>query len=176
MVSRRQTSDRARRQRGFTLLEVIVAMVLLAFGITGALAAISACLRTTEAAAEYSRGAQYAQQVVAMLERGTTLDAGTQTGAFNDQSTGPDESTDNTSTDGSVNLPMSDYAWTAEISQPNDSGLYPALITITWRSATRQYQLRTLLRPHQLPAPVSPSAPSTPTPSTPAPPNTGRTS
>ena len=145
-------SNKYRRLRGLTLLEVIVAMTLLTLGITGALAAISTCVRSNDAAESYSRATALAQQVATSLERNTTLGAGTQTGTFDDQSTGADDSQST-----GTSQPNAGFTWTATISDADAQGLYPAQITVTWQSGQRQYTLATALRPHALP-PVAGSA------------------
>jgi len=128
-----------RRLRGLTLIEVIVAMTLLAVGIAAALGAISACVRSSDAASGYSRGALFAGQVAAELERSESLEPGNLNGIFDDLATG--------------------YTWTADIAQPDEQGLYPALITVYWENGQRQYRLTTMLRPRQLPSAPAPAAP-----------------
>lgn len=141
-----------RRHRGLTLLEVVVAMTVLAIGIAGAMGAISACVRSSDAAARYSRGALLAQQVAAEFERSETLDSGNLSGTF--------DSVD------------ADYAWSADIGTADEQGLQPVQITVSWQGGKRQFLLSTIVRPHALPA--APEAPSTPTtPSTPATPTGG---
>jgi prepilin-type N-terminal cleavage/methylation domain-containing protein len=117
--------------RGLTLLEVIAAMTVLAVGIVAVLGAISACLRSSAAAAGYSRGVALAQQVAAEFERNAALEAGEFTGTFDDIATG--------------------YTWTAEVSSADANGLYPLHITVEWQAGTRQYELSTLLYPRALP-------------------------
>lgn len=143
--------------RGFTLLEVIAAMTLLAIGITGVLAAISACLRNCESASEYSRGVFLAQQVVAQLDRATTMTDGTQTGTYDDLDVGASGTTAGTTTTQATSAGslVTGYTWTAVISPADSEGLYPAVITVQWEAGQRQYVLSTLLRPHALlPAPA----------------------
>ncbi len=140
------------RLRGFTLLEVIVAMAVLAFGIAGVLAAISACLRNTGMAANYSRAALCAQQVAVLLERSTPpLASGTQSGSFIDQSTGPDDSLFADTSPNNTNTPGSAFTWTAVVSAADSQGCYPVQITVTWQSGKQQYQLNTVLLPQSLP-------------------------
>lgn len=130
--------SRPRAHRGLTLLEVIVAMTVLAIGIAGVLGAISACLRTSTAAAEYSRGALLAQQVAAELDRNESLEAGDLSGTFDDAVAG--------------------YSWTAEVDSADDNGLYPVKIRVEWRNGAREFELYTQLRPHALLAPPTPPA------------------
>lgn len=122
-----------RRRRGLTLLEVVVAMAVLAIGITAVLGAISAFLRANDGVASYSRGVGLAQQVVAELERNDTLDPGPYEGSFNDIAPG--------------------YTWTAQIATADDEGLYPVRVTVLWANETCRYTLDTSLRPHARPGP-----------------------
>lgn len=149
-----------KRRRGLTLLEVIVAMTLLAIGIAGAMGAISACVRSNEAAASYSRGTLLAQQVAAELERSETLESGEMSGTFDNQS--------------------SEYTWEALVDGADAQGLYPVHITVRWQAGQRCCELRSLLRPRALPAPtastapIAPTAPTAPTaPAAPDPPAAG---
>ena len=133
---------RRHMQRGMTLLEVIVAMVVLAVGIAGALGAISSCLRNSDAAAAYSHGALLAQQVAAELDRQETLEPGSQSGKFDDQAI--------------------TYSWQAEISPPTSTGGYPVHATVNWDKGRRHYYLDTVLYPHSLPT-AAPATTGTPT-------------
>jgi len=161
-VSTRYTGNPVRLHRGLTLLEVIVAMALLAIGIAGALGAISACVRSSSAADDYSRGALFAQQVASELERSETLDPGTLDGTFDDATTG--------------------YTWTAEIGAADDQGFNPVKITVLWQQGRRHFEMNTMLRPLPLPSAPSPEqeqpgpqqpGPAQPGPSQPAPPGQG---
>lgn len=137
---------RIRCHQGLTLMEVIVAMTVLAFGVAMVLGAISACLRSSDASATYSRGALLAQQVATELERNETLDPDTLTGTFDDASSG--------------------YAWTAVIAPADENGLYPVHITVTWENSRRKFELFTSLRPHPLPTPAPAVQPTDNTPET----------
>lgn len=137
-----------RRHRGLTLLEVIVAMALLAVGIAGALGAITACVRSSSAADDYSRGALFAQQVAAELERAESLDPGTLDGIFDDATAG--------------------YVWTAEIGAADDQGVNPVKITVYWEEGRRHFELVTALRPRPLP-PAPSTTQTQPGPSQPEP-------
>jgi prepilin-type N-terminal cleavage/methylation domain-containing protein len=139
-INRRKDETRYRRQ-GMTLLEVIVAMTVLAIGIVGVLGAISACVRSNDAAAAYSRAAILAQQVAAEFDRQSTLDEGDQTGTFDDTAT--------------------DYSWDAQVAAANAQGLYPVQITVSWEKDKHHYTLYTMLLPRTLPTATSPTPPTT---------------
>jgi len=129
-----------RRHHGLTLLEVIVAMTLLAVGIAGTLGAITACLRSCDASTQYSRGVLLAQQVAAELSRDEALEAGALFGTFDDASVG--------------------YTWNADVGVADAQGVLPVQITVSWQYGTRQYELYTQLRPRPLP-PAAQLAPPT---------------
>lgn len=116
-------------------------MAVLAIGITGALGAISACLRSSDAAAGYSRGVLLAQQVAAELERQETLDpAESLSGRFDDLAAG--------------------YTWQAEVASPTESGGYPVHITVDWDQGRRHFTLDAMLHPHAVPTAAPAQAPS----------------
>ena len=126
-------------------------MTLLAFGIVGALAAITAALHSVALASTTSRAALLAQQVVAQLERGTTLTAGTQSGTFDNlDANAPGAVAAATAQTSSADSLTTDFTWSAEVGSADSSGLYPVTITIKWPPNATQYQLYTLLRPQAL--------------------------
>jgi len=67
---------------GFTLVEALVAVVLVAMGIVGALGAISAGLRARSAANFYHNAALLAQAKLAELESASRLSSGEKSGDF----------------------------------------------------------------------------------------------
>ncbi len=130
-------------RRGMTLLEVLVAMTILAVGIVGTVGAISALLRAHTAARDYSHAALLAHQVAAELERTATLDAGDLNGTFDNLSDG--------------------YTWAATVDATDARGLNGVHITVSWDDGARHFDLHTLLRPHALPTPKPPTPPAAPT-------------
>jgi general secretion pathway protein I len=73
---------RARRQRGFTLIEVIVAFALLALALTLILGSLSGAARQVRAADDASRAALHAQSLLAQVGVGETLVPGRSDGRF----------------------------------------------------------------------------------------------
>lgn len=71
-----------RRQRGFTLLEVIVAFALLALALTLLLGSLSGASRQVRQADDASRAALYAQSLLAQVGVGETLQPGRREGDF----------------------------------------------------------------------------------------------
>jgi prepilin-type N-terminal cleavage/methylation domain-containing protein len=120
-----------------TLLEVLVAMTVLAIGVVGALGAVVACVRSNTAAEQYSLGTLLAERVAAELDRRTTPPPGELSGVFD--SSAPD------------------YSWTAQMGSADADGLYPARIIVFWHNQTRHLELDTSLRPHTLPAAPAPA-------------------
>ncbi len=77
--SRLQTPD---SRLGFTLVEAVVAAVLVAIGVVGALGAIGAAARAQAAAGFYHDTALLAQEKMAELEAAPSLEAGEKKGDF----------------------------------------------------------------------------------------------
>jgi general secretion pathway protein I len=69
-------------ERGFSLIEVLVAFVILALSAGALLAAFSGGLRNTGLAAEYSRAALYAQSKLETVGVETPLEVGASAGEF----------------------------------------------------------------------------------------------
>ena len=111
-----------------TLLEVVVAMAVLAIGIVGVLHAFSSSIKTSKAAELYSVATMLAQQVASQLERQPSLSSGQLSGAFGEAARG--------------------YTWKADVGQANAKGLMPVRVTVFWDVGTRarRLQLVTCLR------------------------------
>ena len=76
------TPANRRRQRGFTLLEVIVAFALLALALSLLLGALSGASRQVRESADGSRATLHAQSLLAQLGAGEALQPGRQEGSF----------------------------------------------------------------------------------------------
>lgn len=111
-------------QRGLTLIEMIAALAILAFGIIAVLHSFSSSMRTSKVAEVYSVAAGLAQQVASDLERRQSLETGHESGTF----AGEDSS----------------YAWEADIQPTAASGLFRASIVVSWRSGAHSRHLRML--------------------------------
>lgn len=90
-MSQTKTQPGARRvrpgrcARGFTLIEMVVATILLAIGVVAALQCMAASSRTCGVANEYATAALLAQQHLAEVEaQADTLTGGEQQGEFGD--------------------------------------------------------------------------------------------
>ncbi|MFC3551516.1 prepilin-type N-terminal cleavage/methylation domain-containing protein [Lysobacter cavernae] len=80
-MSRPESRSR-RRQRGYTLLEVIVAFALLALGLTLLLGTLSGAARQVRWSGDAGRAALYAQSLMAQVGVGESLAAGQRSGEF----------------------------------------------------------------------------------------------
>ena len=131
-MRRARTNLQLGSRQGMTLLEVLVAMTVLAIGIVGVLGAVSASLQSSTASAQYSVATLLAGRVAAELERLEALEPGELSGTFEETAR--------------------DYAWTAEIASADEFGLHPVRIAINWDAGTKYFYLHTQLRPHGPPA------------------------
>ncbi len=78
-----------RRRSGFTLVEMVVATIVLFVGGVAAMMAISSCTRSIGIAEAYSKAALLAEQRLAELEsQPDTLTSGDQQGDFGDENAG----------------------------------------------------------------------------------------
>ena len=75
---------RTGRQRGYTLIEVIVAFALLAAALTLLLGTLSGAARQVRGAADGGRAALYAQSLMAQVGVGEVLKPGTESGELED--------------------------------------------------------------------------------------------
>ena len=106
--------NQRRRRAGFTLIEMIVATVLLALGVVAALACISSATRSTSIASEYTTASLLVQQRFAELEsQPDQIQGGEQNGTF-DQEPG--------------------FRWEQTIETTPASSLFKVTLMIQWRS------------------------------------------
>ena len=71
-------------QKGYTLIEVIVAFALLAAALTLLLGSLSGAARQVRGSADAGRAALYAQSLMAQVGVGEAIKAGTRNGEFDD--------------------------------------------------------------------------------------------
>lgn len=74
----------ARRQRGYTLIEVVVAFGLLAFAMTLLLGTLTNASRQVRASDQYGRAALHAQSLLAQIGVGQALAAGRRNGRLDE--------------------------------------------------------------------------------------------
>ncbi len=132
-MTRKHFHKSKRSRRGFTLVEMIVATLLLAIGVAGSLAAFSAATRATTAADRNQTAMLLARQKLTEIElRPDTLTGGDQDGDF-----GSD---------------YPDYHWQQSVETTDFQNLFQVTVTITWGMRTgvpHQVSLATYLRNDQ---------------------------
>jgi general secretion pathway protein I len=104
-----------RRQSGYTLIETIVATLVLAIGIYGALGAMSSSSRLAASAEEYATAARLADQKFAEL------------GANPDSLSG-------SSQEGDFGTDFPGFAWRMEVNQAEFTDLKQVVLTVDWPS------------------------------------------
>ncbi|NCO41708.1 MAG: hypothetical protein COZ06_02215 [Armatimonadetes bacterium CG_4_10_14_3_um_filter_66_18] len=118
---------RAKGCRGFTLLELLVAFVILSFGIVGILRAVSSGLLSARDAGDYTTAATLAEMQLAQLRWDENLQAGGESeGDFGDL--------------------YPHYKWTAvmepvELPDVAESGLQRVELTVAWAHGRREHHL-----------------------------------
>lgn len=73
------------RQRGFSLIELVAAFVVFALGFAVLMGILSASIRNTRLAAEYTQAALWAQSQLDVVGIGEKLEPGHKSGRFDDQ-------------------------------------------------------------------------------------------
>ena len=117
-----------RRQAGFTLIEMVVAIVLLALGVVGALACISSATRSTSISSEYTTAALLAQQKLAEVEaQPEQIQGGEQSGDFGEE--------------------YPTFSWRQNTESSSIASLMRVTLSIEWKSGAipRQAQFVTYL-------------------------------
>jgi len=126
-------SCRGRGKCGFTLVEVLVATVLLATGLVGALGAFSAAIRASGAAHYYTTTAALAESKLTELTATGSVSPGTTQGDFGED--------------------LPEYSWRLQVQETEHTGLFRADLTIFYQQEgrTREFGLTTyLFRPPPL--------------------------
>ncbi len=125
---------RGRRSRpGFTLIEMIIAAILLVIGVAGALSAIGASTRTASYASQIQTAALLAQKQLAETasQPSSLSSGGDQEGDFDD--------------------PYSNYHWKQSAESTDYPNLFKVTLTVTWGnpSSPNQREITTYLRSDQ---------------------------
>jgi prepilin-type N-terminal cleavage/methylation domain-containing protein len=126
-----------RNERGFTLVEMLVAIVVLAVGIAGTLAALGAISSSSGAAAEYDRAALLAERQLAEIEAQEQAPSGEDSGDFGEEYPG--------------------YQWEQEVLATDVENLVEVRLTVSWgnEKARRSIQVSTYLLQEQSSAPTT---------------------
>ncbi len=114
-------------RRGFTLLEMLVAALVLATGLVGTLTLIASSSRATREADDRARGMLFARSKMDEILKEPVLQVGTDQGKDVDQAT--------------------DYNWQAVIEQSQYQALYSITVTAENRSTHVKVALTALRRP-----------------------------
>lgn len=129
----RRTHRAPGRHTGFTLIEMIIAAIVLVVGVAGALGAISASTRTGAYASQIQTAALLAQrQLAETASQPDTLSSG------GDQ-------------EGSFDEPYSNYHWKQSVEATEYQNLFKVTVTVTWGSGPNpsQREVTTFLRSDQ---------------------------
>lgn len=81
---RRGLPPSAARQRGFSLIEMVAAFVVFALGFSVLMGILSASIRNTRLAADYTQAALWAQSQLDVVGIGEKLEPGRKSGRFDD--------------------------------------------------------------------------------------------
>ena len=121
-------SRRHQKAPGFTLLEVLVAMTVLAIGIIGIVRAFSSCMTASRNTESYATASLLAAQTAAQLERTSPLEVGEYSGDFGEDAP--------------------DYTWQAVVSQADVEGMLAVDVTILWGPDEKpsRYQMQAFVR------------------------------
>lgn len=111
-----------------TLLEVLVALVVVAIGLVGILQALGACMQAEMRAQENQIASMLAAEKLAEILKEPAIDVGRETGDFEED--------------------FPDHYWEAEISETDIPGLDLVVVTVRYRAGRteRTYQLSALKR------------------------------
>lgn len=111
---KRSTSPAARARGGFTLIEMVVATVVLAVGVVGALSVFGVISRASATAAEYDQAALLAERRLAEVEALGSEGAVSDSGDFGEEFPG--------------------YRWEQEVLETEHEGLQELRLTVEWGS------------------------------------------
>ena len=133
MRSRNRREARGAQRPGFTLVEVLVAVAVLAIGISAGVRAMGAMARASAAAADRETAVRLAGERLAVLEAG--VEAGT---AGQNASPGDAEGVFDTE-------PR--FRWQQRVAAASEPGLLETTVTVTWQDGgvERHYAVTTYL-------------------------------
>ncbi|NLB95910.1 MAG: prepilin-type N-terminal cleavage/methylation domain-containing protein [Armatimonadetes bacterium] len=118
----RRRSAPMRGERGFTLIEMIVATLVLAMGIAGALATFGAISRASGMAAEYDQAALLAERRLAEIAVLGVSELTEESGDFGDEAPG--------------------WQWEQELLETEIEGVIELRVTVRWESGNRRREFQ----------------------------------
>ncbi|MBI1371549.1 MAG: prepilin-type N-terminal cleavage/methylation domain-containing protein [Phycisphaera sp.] len=135
----------ARRARGFTFVEVLAAMLLMAIVLPVAMRGITLALRAESDAADRTEALMLAQSKLAELVATGDWQDGSLEGAFDETPSG--ESMHATDASAADDGPAGRFTWSAQVEDWLDSRVSQLAVTVTWpsRGAERSVTLTTLV-------------------------------
>ncbi len=122
LVVRRWSGNR----EGFSLVEMMAALMIFSVGVVAMIEVFAVCVRSTGTARDYSRAVFLAQALVEEALAEDALSEGEETGEFDQE--------------------LSDGTWERLITATDDEGLYEVYVTVEWQDRGRQrtFELTTL--------------------------------
>lgn len=115
-----------RRDRGFSLVEVLCATVILGVGLVGISQALTLSLHLSKDSEWYTVAQNLAAERIEILRTDALFSEGEEEGAFGEEFPG--------------------YSWRETITQASNEGLYEVVVTVAFGSSKeKSYALRTLL-------------------------------
>ncbi|MGV6808345.1 MAG: type IV pilus modification PilV family protein [bacterium] len=122
-----------RAQQGFSLLEILVAFVIMGLVVGGILQLFGSSMRSVALSEEYSYAVQLAESKMALVGTEFTVETGTQSGQTNDKY------------QWAINFQPTEFTY-PDGAPPARLFPYQVAVVITWQSGskTRQYQLDSL--------------------------------
>ncbi len=109
------------RRRGFSLLELVVAIAVLTVGMLGVLRAVSQGINASRAAADRTLGVELAEQKLTELVVNPELEPGVEAGDFGEL--------------------QPRFGWESTVEETELSGLFRVRVTVTWTSGAQEHSV-----------------------------------
>ena len=118
--------SRRRHSAGFSLVEMVVALMIFSVSVVAVIEVFTLCLRATGTSLNHTRAVFLAQGLIEEAASEGTMMAGEESGEFGDGFPGA--------------------TWTQEITESDTAGLYEVRVTVAWeeRGTERTFELSTL--------------------------------
>ena len=132
---------RATARSGFSLVELVAALVIFSGGVLAVLEVTAVCLRSTAASLGYTQAVHLAQRVIEETVAEGGIEVSSERGDFGES------------------YPR--HAWQREIEETDQDDLYQLRVVVTWdeRGREKRYPLTTLVAYHQTVAVVGVTRP-----------------